>query len=304
MKTENINVPLFVYYPINRMVHDIPLRIRKKHSFKNIDAYDESLTNKTNFRDFFEWFRDREDIENECMRNIYETSPFFNVGSKQLDTQLEAVRGAIYAFITNFSELKIQRKPQLRMMVTKNAKKIMINQLSNGEKCLLALIGDLARRLVIANPMHDTPLRGKGVVLIDEVALHLHPTWQHMIIPCLLETFPHCQFLMTTNSPHVLTHVPSNNVFLFDNVKEGLKVLRPNEMYGKTSESILKTFMGLESTRPKHIAEDLHQIFIDIQKKELVKAQERIHHLTAQIGDDPELVKARALVRRMESIGK
>ncbi|HUX53650.1 MAG TPA: ATP-binding protein, partial [Williamwhitmania sp.] len=59
----NCSIPLFVYYPINRAVMDIPLRIKMKHSFELLEAYDESLTSAANFRSFFEWFRNREDLE-------------------------------------------------------------------------------------------------------------------------------------------------------------------------------------------------------------------------------------------------
>ena len=62
---EESNIPLFVYYPVNRAVLDIPLRIRKSHKFDLIEAWEESLTSGVNFRSFFEWFRNREDLENE-----------------------------------------------------------------------------------------------------------------------------------------------------------------------------------------------------------------------------------------------
>ena len=59
------NIPLFAYYPVNRAVLDIPLRIRERHQFSLLSAYEESLTSGANFRTFFEWFREREDLENE-----------------------------------------------------------------------------------------------------------------------------------------------------------------------------------------------------------------------------------------------
>ena len=55
-------------------------------------------------------------------------------------------------------------------------------QLSQGEKSLMALVGDIARRLAMMNPMLENPLNGEGIVLIDEVDMHLHPTWQRTII--------------------------------------------------------------------------------------------------------------------------
>ena len=67
---EKTNLPLFVYYPVNRAVWDIPLRIGKKHQFNLMAAFDEALTSGANFRTFFEWFRQREDLENETGNSL------------------------------------------------------------------------------------------------------------------------------------------------------------------------------------------------------------------------------------------
>ena len=77
-------------------------------------------------------------------------------------------------------------------------------QLSDGEKCTLALFGDIARRLAIANPSLDDPLQGDGVVLIDELELHMHTSWQRKVIFMLKKTFPNIQFIITTHSPQIL----------------------------------------------------------------------------------------------------
>ena len=200
-----LNLPLFAYYPVNRAVLDIPLRIREKHRFDLLSAYDESLTSGANFRTFFEWFREREDLENEARRD---QQTLFRDESRPLfpDPQLEAVRGALGRFMPEFKNLTVRRNP-LRMEVEKNGERLTVNQLSDGEKCLMAMIGDLARRLAIANPMRYNPLEGDGIILIDEIDLHLHPKWQRMVTPKLGEVFPNCQFLITTHSPHIITHV-------------------------------------------------------------------------------------------------
>jgi predicted ATP-binding protein involved in virulence len=64
-----VSIPLFVYYPVNRAVLEIPLRIRGQHNFELLTAYDNALTSGANFRTFFEWFRVREDLENEKLRD-------------------------------------------------------------------------------------------------------------------------------------------------------------------------------------------------------------------------------------------
>ena len=302
--TENkglTNLPLFVYYPVNRAVLDIPLRIREKHSFDLLSAYDDSLTSGANFRTFFEWFREREDLENENRK--YENYLIKPEGFQLPDIQLEAVRSALAQFMPEFTNLTVRRNP-LRMEVEKNGEKLTVNQLSDGEKCLMAMIGDLARRMAIANPIRSNPLEGEGVVLIDEIDLHLHPTWQRMVVPNLRRVFPHCQFLISTHSPHVITHVQPENLFLLRMTDQGLIAQRPIESYGKTVERVLEDLMGLETTRPDEVTETIQHIYEQIDQRDYKKAQQTIIELKQKIGEDPELVKATLLIKRKELIGQ
>ncbi|WP_436718331.1 AAA family ATPase [Escherichia coli] len=121
------------------------------------------------------------------------------------DRQLTAVRTAISRFMPGFSNLRVRRKPRLHMSIDKNGQTLNVLQLSQGEKSLMALVGDIARRLAMMNPMLENPLNGEGIILIDEVDMHLHPTWQRTIIQRLTTTFPHCQFVLTTHSPLVIS---------------------------------------------------------------------------------------------------
>lgn len=302
--TENngkTNLPLLAYYPVHRAVLDIPLRIRNQHSFSILETYDESLTSGANFRTFFEWFRNQEDIENENRRYINSLIPPENFEFP--DKQLEAVRNALSIFMPNFKNWTVRRRP-LQMEVDKDGQTLIVNQLSDGEKCLMAMVGDIARRMALANPLLDNPLHGDGIVLIDEVDLHLHPLWQRMMIPRLLETFPNCQFLISTHSPHVLTHVQPQNIFMLHTEDGKFICEHPQESYGKTSERILEDLMGLETTRPDIVKNALKALFVRLQKGDIEQAKNDIKLLQQEIGEDPELVKAQMLIKRKELIGK
>jgi len=295
------NLPLFVYYPVNRAVLDIPLRIRSRHRFDLLSAYDESLTGAANFRTFFEWFREREDLENENRR--HRESPAESGESPFPDPQLEAVRRALRSFMPEFANLTVRRSP-LRMEVEKNGRRLTVDQLSDGEKGVMALIGDLARRMSIANPLLDEPLEGEGVVLIDEIDLHLHPLWQRMVVSGMTEIFPNCQFLISTHSPHVVTHVRPEHLFLMSMTDEGLEAARAEESYGKTVERVLEDLMGLPTTRPDEVKERILEVYRRIDEGDLDTARESISDLESSIGKDPELLKARVLIRRKELVGK
>jgi predicted ATP-binding protein involved in virulence len=300
--SEKVNIPLFVYYPVNRAVLDIPLRIRGQHNFDLLTAYDNALTSGANFRTFFEWFRVREDLENEKFRE-YQNVSIKPIDSQFPDPQLEAVRNALSKILPDFSNLTVRRSP-LRMEVEKNGKRLIVNQLSGGELILIAMIGDLARRMAIANPDSTKPLLGSGIVLIDEIDLHLHPRWQRIIVHKLLAIFPNCQFIISTHSPHVITHVQPESLFLLEQTDSGIVVRKPNESYGKNVDRVLEDLMGLETTRPDEVDSDLHSIFETIDAGKLEEARSQITDLMQKIGADPELVKAEVLIKRRELIGK
>jgi predicted ATP-binding protein involved in virulence len=288
------SLPLAVYYPTNRAVLDVPLRIKQKHLFEPINAYDLALSKGTiDFRRFFEWFRNREDLENERYRYYQE----------EKDKQLEAVRNAVYQMLDGFSNLRVQRSP-LRMVLEKGGEELIINQLSDGEKCLLAMVGDLARRLAIANPASENPLQGDAIVLIDEIELHLHPSWQRKIISALKKTFPNCQFIITTHSPQVLSYIQPENIYILQTTEEGIVAQKPAHSFGRDSNSILEDIMNV-SERPQEIKQDILKLFQLIDEGDLQQAQKLRQDIGEKIGlDEPELVKAGVSIKRKEILNR
>nr|WP_320076064.1 AAA family ATPase [Tolypothrix sp. PCC 7712] len=289
--SHQFNIPLAVYYSTNRAVLDIPLKIRTKHSFEQIDAYENSLTGVgSEFRIFFEWFRKQEDLENELR---------LEDNAAYRDKQLQAVRQAISSLIPSFSNLRVRRSP-LKMTLQKQGEELIVNQLSDGEKCLLAMVGDLARRLAIANPGLQNPLQGSGVVLIDEIELHLHPNWQRRIITSLIKTFPNCQFIVTTHSPQVISYVKPDNIYILKNTDQGIVANRPQSSYGRDSNQILEDVMD-DIKRPEEFKKSLHDLFQLIDEGNLDSARQLCQQISDDIGeDDPELIKARVSIRRKE----
>lgn len=287
---KNTDIPLAVYYPTNRSVIDIPLRIRGRHPFNQLDAYEMALTGGgIAFRRFFEWFREREDIENETR---VDKASF-------RDVQLKAVRQAIHGVRPEYTQLRVRRSP-LRMLVSKSGQELAINWLSDGEKCLLALVGDLARRLAIANPNAKNPLDGRGIVLIDEIELHLHPEWQREVIPSLVKTFPNCQFIITTHSPQVISEILPEDVYMLD----GEPYSHPESSYGRDSNRILEDIMGV-SERPVRIKEELQALFRLINAGQLEEAQQLQKSIANEIGtDEPVFSKADVLIGRRKAIGR
>lgn len=234
------DMPIFVNYGVNRLVVDIPLVVTKQKSFEKLNAFDKAIESKIDFRALFEWFRMQEDLENqEKVRS--------EQGMDYENRELKAVRTAMTAMLEGFDHIRIERQP-LTMMVEKDGVSLNINQLSDGEKCTIALFGDLARRLAIANPALDNPLDGTGVVLIDELELHMHTQWQRKILRVLKETFPNIQFLVTTHSPQVLGETGEDyNIITLKKEGTEIKMNQYGSMYGWDSNAILEERMETPS---------------------------------------------------------
>ena len=155
--------------------------------------------------------------------------------------ELEAVLVALencYRRITGYPETKIQFRLATRQfeVAYRNergvAMRLPINHLSDGYKCTISLVADIAYRMAVLNPQlaDEVCTATEGIVLIDEIDLHLHPNWQARILSDLTEIFPRVQFIVTTHAPSVLNSVKSENVLLL----EGREVFSPSdEVHGR-----------------------------------------------------------------------
>jgi predicted ATP-binding protein involved in virulence len=289
--TENrINLPLIVYYPAsNAPVNSIDFKNASDNFTTNIfSAYEGALDKKSfDFVNFFNWYKWQENIEKQIGEN------------KTLDT----VRDAIYNILSDehnqFDKLSINwlNNPNGEMMICKGETPLNINQLSSGEKTLLTLVADLARRLAIANPHRENPLIGNGVILIDEVDLHLHPRWQRALVPQLQKTFPNCQFIVTTHSPLVLSNISHKKVIILEDFQP---VKITPHTFGRDNNSILYELMGVKQ-RPDEMQQQFDKVYELIDDDHLKKAEKLLTQLSEVVGsNDPDIVYGNSLINFMD----
>jgi len=305
------SLPLFLYYSANRFVNPSSNSTADKldplASVMEQDAYKDAFQATTHFNDFFNWYKLLEDKENEEKSRILSeilnnNKSIEDYRGKALKTRLNFVRQAIYRFIPYLDNIRVNRidSNKIKVLVEKNNQDYDLQQLSQGEKMLLALVGDIALRLVILNPKTDDPLAASGVILIDEIDLHLHPIWQRRILNNLHRTFPNCQFIVTTHSPQVLGETNEADVFFLSrNEDDELEVEKAEYIYGKNSDDILEYFMGT-SARSSAIRKRLNSLLDSIQDGHLQKAEKQLTALEKTLGiNDIELMKARLLLKKM-----
>jgi predicted ATP-binding protein involved in virulence len=182
-----------------------------------------------------------------------------------------------------------------------------LNQLSDGVQCMLSMAGDLAARCAVLNPHFgpDAPARTDGVVLIDEVDLHLHPTWQQRVLCDLTRVFPLVQFIVTTHSPQVLTTVKAKNI----RVIRGDEAVQPRmNPYAKGSMDALEGIMSVSSAPSSvQLASDFDEYKALVGRKEhaTARALELRKQLEAEWGSgDDSLKTLDIIIRKNEVLAK
>ena len=244
--------PLLSYYGVNRNVN--PVRYDKSLSKKKKDLSIFNSSASANWKSFFNWFYESENEENRM-------KVWFN--PKYHNEALDAVRDCLSDVFPGYSNLRIEDKPT-QLVIQKNNQKISFDKLSDGEKCYITLVLDIARRLATSNAGGDSPLLGSQIVMIDEVDLHLHPSWQLHVISNLEKKFPNCQFFITSHSSLVLSSLRDSGQLIV--LRDGKRLEVSDIPYGDNGDYILKRFFSLNEVRNPEV-----QTMIDGVASELAK---------------------------------
>ena len=236
-------LPVFAYYGAQRGLIEIPTRLRENVTQEVNYNYPTSglfgaLDAQSDFKEMLKWF----DAEESSELRKQKESPDELVKS----VALAAVRRAITTVLGGkYHAPHFDSKHKFCVLADEEPKKLQVSQLSQGYKSMLALVMDFARRLALANEhlaeadqgadvraaaltyyrrWNDTddfddldlldsgPALAPAIMLIDEVDLHLHPSWQQRVLGDLMRAFPGTQFIVTTHSPQVLTTVRKENI--------------------------------------------------------------------------------------------
>lgn len=180
-----------------------------------------------------------------------------------------------------------------------NGQRLPFHLLSDGYRNLIAIVADIAWRAVQLNPHHEAEAltRARGVVLIDEIELHLHPGWQKTVLERLTTTFPELQFVVTTHAPMVIASTAAESLRFLD--AEG-RTHRVEVARGLTANTILRELMGVPE-RPDAEGLRFARLGRLLEMGDLAGAREVFDALNAQLGGwDPELAALEWELRDLE----
>lgn len=281
-----------IFYDQRRGVADIPKRKRAAAKHSAFDAFSESRAIRgLDFRGFVYWFEERETEELRKQRRDrnYE------------DPQLKSVRRAIEES-TGFTNLSYSPVPPRGLVVIKGNVELQVDQLSTGERAFLSLAGDLARRLSMLGGDTEEARLKRAIVLIDEVELHLHPSWQRSVLPWLLKSFPNCQFVVTTHSPQVIGAIEAEHIRVLNYNPDGNTVSYVDATKGRDSNYLLLSVF--EAIERSHDSRNLMRKFEnEIKEKNYKEAEKILKELEGEMeGGAPEISLAQARLERRQSI--
>lgn len=235
---DNILLPLISYYGTMRLWQDPKAKARlsltkSANKPSRLDGYKHCVDPRIALKELISWFA----------RQEWQS---FQVGKES--TMLIVVRKAVVDCIENAEHLHYDPKREELILTLKGSKSQPFSILSDGQRCVLALIADIAQKAALLNPhLGENVLQNtEGVVLIDELDLHLHPRWQRHVIEDLRMTFPKIQFICTTHSPFLIQSLRSSEELIM------LDGQAPAQLANKTLEDIADGIMDINTPEVSH----------------------------------------------------
>ncbi len=303
-----IQLPLIAFYETGRAVFD-SAKVKRDifEEFQVEKAYQDALTSKTNFRGFFRYFYSLEDKERRDQKEHrnWDYRIF----------EIDIIRAVITRMMPGFVNPHTELDPLCFMIDWENENKnLRIDQLSDGYRTTLAMVMDIASRIALLckhsannSPNIELALNTEGIVLIDEVDLHLHPSWQQRILPDLLRTFPGIQFIVTTHSPQVLSTVRRENIRVIGPDTTGRLIAEPPLAitYGQPSGDVLYSVMLVDEQPPVAEKADLQRLteWVDQGRYDTNEAEQLRQKLITTLGDQhPQLQRLQRSIKRQEAL--
>lgn len=284
---EDVNLPLLAYYGIERLT----IGKRKKRNYarlsSRLDGYYKALNPLSFKHKFLEWFKTYED----------------EVLKFKLDTSIyNAFTNTITSMVKDWSEVHYSWAANDMLGKMPDGTWMPFGLLSDGYRNIIRLSADIAYRAIKLNPHlgEHAITETEGVVLIDEVDMHLHPKWQRTVIADLKRTFPKIQFIITTHSPFIVQSLDSDEII---NLAENVLSENPSDM--SLEENI--RYMGVEDNKSDKFVKKakVAEEYLKMLESEEVNDDvlEDLATMLKEFSDDPVFV-AKLEMKRLSKFGK
>lgn len=302
---KSLVLPLISYYGTGRLYAQKKEKrnIESLTEFKRQVGYVDCMAAESNEKLMLNWFQMQtlKSLQNQQKTGVIERALLLKTVEKAICRSYERISGSRNATLT--FDLDTHRLVLGFETADGGTQKFAMDEMSDGYKNTLSMIGDIAYRMAVLNPalgdrvLDETP----GVVLIDEVDLHLHPQWQQTILSDLHAVFPNVQFIVTSHAPAVINSVPREQIRILDN---GEIYMPAAQTYGRDANSILREVMKV-SERPADVVQRLDAFYACMDGNDYEKADKMLAEIEEIVGtNDPDIAAARTALDLEKILGE
>lgn len=282
-ENKEIILPIFSYHGTGRLWEQENKNSSKMENLKRVDGYKDCLNARSNYRNFISWF---EKLERHAF-NIREENPV-----------LQSVKSIIGLTLEKLTQKKVKqviyREDDLEIHYFSDDEIQRIGLLSDGYRNIIGLVSDIAYRMALLNPhLNDKITNTPGIVLIDEIDLHLHPKWQREITGLLRELFPNIQFIASSHSPFIIQSMNKKEIISLD--ENDILLANGTEMsIEDISENIMHVKLPQQSKRKLDMLKAANEYFDileklesnEINESEVEKLKEKLDELSEPYEDN------------------
>jgi len=247
---EELVMPIFTFHSAGRMWMQKRKRWRDPFSMKEVSrfiAYHSCFDEGSDLKSITNWIRSViKQIDTAGVLDIDATDEALNLPSRFLAV-IHSIN-KFMSYLNNNENVKILYSIENdELLVNEKNSVIQLNKMSSGYRSLIGLVADISYRMAVLNPHLGGSVvkRTHGIVLIDEIDVHLHPRWQKNVLSALKNVFPEVQFIVSTHAPLIISECENNELIYLKDLNQA----KSNEQNykGWTVQEILKDIMGIKN---------------------------------------------------------
>ena len=301
-------LPLISYYGTGRLwgLKKITLN-KKQHETSRLSGYIDCLDPLSSYKSFESWYVDICLAELELKIEEIEKNNL-DISNNEFTSIRKSIQQAVNHIVeknTGWKDIVYKKRAETIVAQNETFGELSLMQLSDGIRNMIGLVADIAYRAVKLNPhLENAPKQTPGIVLIDEVDMHLHPKWQQTVLTDLTKAFPNIQFIVTTHSPQVLSTVKKEQIRILG---ENVVSTPSTHSFGEDSSVLLAELMNVSPLPPLQIVEKRkeYQRLIEDREYESPRAKELQKELIENYGETSEfIIQTQMLIRRFEALKK
>lgn len=289
----DVRLPLLAYYGTGRLWQQKKLMEGKLPRSSRTIGYTDCLDPASSYKSFVAWFRywnlNAQESRLKALEQGLAHAP------TEFDAYIAAVAGAVNICLapSGWGDISYSFSADALVARHPDQGQLPVELLSDGIRNMIGMVADMAFRAVKLNPQLGAQAveQTSGVVLIDEVDMHLHPVWQQTVLQGLCAAFPAVQFIVTTHSPQVLSTVDRACVrVLGPDVSGHVCATMPlADTYGVPSGTVLQQVMHVDPQPPVPEMPDLKRLTWLVDQGQFGPAEAALMaELTARLGSAHE----------------